>query len=235
MNTQAIEKQDHHEDGSVEVHSMFYTIQGEGPFTGVPAIFVRLAGCNLRCPGCDTEYTSKRTRYGASRLIEEIKDLAEEEGVDGVVKLVVITGGEPFRQNIAQLCNMLVFKGYDVQIETNGTLPPPEGLQWRGITIVCSPKTGKIDKDLVPRISALKYVAKVGQIARDGLPTRALDHTASPCVARPPEHFSGPVYLQPMDEANFKSNRDNTKAVVDACLKHGHTVQLQLHKLIGLD
>ena len=236
MNTQPIEKFDHQEDGSLEVHSIFYTIQGEGPYTGQPAIFVRLAGCNLQCPGCDTDYTSERKRYSALALRDEVMNLREDEASTMLkLPMLVITGGEPFRQNITVFCNLMYQRGFHVQIESNGTLPVDTELHPE-IDIVVSPKTGKMNSGLEPRITALKYVVKEGCIDRsDGLPIRALDHTCSPVVAKPPQGFKGQVYLQPMDQGNMHQNRRNMNAAVNACKTFGHTLQIQTHKVAGIE
>jgi 7-carboxy-7-deazaguanine synthase len=235
LNTQAIEKSEHSADGTLDVHSIFYTIQGEGPFTGQPAIFIRLAGCNLQCPGCDTDYTSTRKRMSVAILRAAVDELKNDEQPDAPRPLVVVTGGEPFRQNITHICLSLLRGGYSVQVETNGTLPPSPNLD-PAVSIVCSPKTGKINEVLGQRITALKYVVKSGLVVpRDGLPIRALDHTCTPSVAKPPQGFKGPIYIQPMDEGRADLNRKNMEAAKRSCLEHGHTLQMQIHKMIGVE
>jgi 7-carboxy-7-deazaguanine synthase len=235
LNSQPIEKLDLRADGSLDVHSIFYTIQGEGPFTGQPAIFLRLWGCNLQCPGCDTDYTSARERVSVLHLCNRIYELIEDECPGAPLPLLVITGGEPFRQNITVLANLMVSRGFKVQVETNGTLPPDEDL-FRDVAIVCSPKTGKINLLLEKRITALKYVVKAGCIDRkDGLPIRALDHPCSPVVAKPPTRFDGKIYLQPFDEGNPHATRHNMNAAVNACKAFGHTLQIQTHKIAGIE
>jgi 7-carboxy-7-deazaguanine synthase len=232
INTQPIEKQQLSTDGTVQVHSIFYTIQGEGPFTGYPALFVRLAGCNLQCPGCDTEYTSNRGSMSPSEVLTAIgahRYATKERSV------VVITGGEPFRQNIAPLVRTLVSKGYRVQIETNGTLHV-EDMPWDSITIVCSPKAGKIHPRLLPHIDAYKYVLHKDSVDKtDGLPIKALFHGAAPRVARPPAGNTKPVYLQPMDCKNEAENHLNMCAVTESCLRYGYILQLQVHKIINME
>lgn len=234
MNEQPIEKLERSPDGTLDVHSIFYTIQGEGPFCGEPAIFVRLAGCNLQCPGCDTDYTSTRRRHSVAILKAKVDELKDDEYPEAPNPLVVITGGEPFRQNILYLVRALLREGYRVQIETNGTLSPPEELPIEAV-IVVSPKTGKINEKTADRMHALKYVVRAGAVCKDGLPTRALDHTCSPVVAKPPEDFKGKVYIQPMDENNIVSNRRNLEAAKASCMMNGHTLQIQVHKLIGVE
>lgn len=231
-NTQEIEKLQYRADYSLDVHSVFYTIQGEGPLTGHPAIFIRLAGCNLQCPLCDTDYTSKRERMWPEAVVREVRKLHPGP------RLVVITGGEPFRQDITLLVMLLLDDGYQVQIETNGTLPPPPGLPGfdQNVWIVCSPKTGKVHPATAARANAWKYVLKHGNVADDGLPVTALDHTAHPRLQRPPADFPiGAIYLQPADEQDTRVNSLNVEAVKDSCLEHGFTLQLQTHKLLGME
>lgn len=236
LNTQPIEKLDARPDGSLEVHSIFYTIQGEGPFTGYPAIFVRLAGCNLQCPGCDTDYTSYRTRYSPLSLRDAVLEMCNDEAPNLQVKpLIVITGGEPFRQNITIFANIMVTRGFVVQVETNGTLPIPSELH-KEVAVVCSPKTGRVQETVEERMVALKYVVKAGCIDRkDGLPIRALDNPCSPLVAKPPAGFKFNIYLQPMDERDMRANRANMVAAVNSCKTHGHILQIQTHKVAGIE
>jgi 7-carboxy-7-deazaguanine synthase len=230
INIQPIEKSDQREDGSVEVHSIFYTIQGEGPLTGHPAVFVRLAGCNLQCPACDTEYTSKRELMTPEEIVRRVAKLVQSP------RLVVITGGEPFRQNISLLTLMLGDHGYSTQVETNGTLPPPSGMDLETM-IVVSPKAGKVNLDTAGRANAWKYVLDHRSVdPDDGLPILALDHSAKPRVARPVQDFPvGAIYVQPMDAQDVMINYKNQQAVVKTCMRYGYTLQLQTHKLLNME
>lgn len=228
-NQQEIEKQElgnHY----LEVHSIFFTIQGEGPFSGQPAIFIRLAGCNLKCNFCDTDYTSKREEMGFFSICDKIKAMCSSLSYK---PLIVLTGGEPFRQNIGPLVRKLVSYGYKVQIETNGTLFIQD-LPFNSITIVCSPKAGKVHPKLEPHIDAYKYVISHDSVNKeDGLPILALGHSASPQVARPMATI--PIYLQPCDTKIASENKLNTKACVSSCLKFGYTMGVQVHKIIGVE
>lgn len=236
LNTQPIEKADLDPDGTLDVHGAFYTIQGEGPFTGQPAVFVRLAGCNLQCPACDTDYTSQRIRRTPDGIASEVYALSEPARDPGAPAcLVVITGGEPFRQNLTPLCALLLSRGYRVQVETNGTLPPPPGLS-DDVTIVVSPKAGKVHPSTGERANAWKYVLDADSIDLDGLPIRALGHSANPRVARPPAEFPRHlIYIQPADRQSLQVNERNGRAVVRTCMRNGYTLQLQTHKLLGLE
>ena len=225
MNQQPPEKQNLQSPGVLQVHSIFRTIQGEGPFTGQRAVFIRLAGCNLQCPLCDTDYTDKRKELSVMTIMDHVIAI----GNPGI--LVVITGGEPFRQNLSWLVEALLADGYRVQIETNGTLY--QDLPFDKITVVCSPKTGSVNKKLQPHIHSLKYVLRAGYIMADGLPISALDHSASPILARPWPEFRGTVYVQPVDIPG--SDNAHLDATIASVMRNGYTLCLQTHKIIGLE
>lgn len=229
LNNQPPEKQHHRLDGVLQVHSIFATIQGEGPFAGQPATFVRLTGCNLQCPLCDTEYTSQRHFMSPDSVLLEVESKTAPN------KLVVISGGEPFRQNLTPLVEHLCSRGYRVQIETNGTLAPSPRLTL-DVTVVCSPKTGRVNPKLYPYIDAYKYVVRQGQInPADGLPELALDHPAEPQVARPHTDFAGQIFVQPADEQDVDRNAVNLIEAMASALKHGYTLCLQQHKILHLE
>lgn len=237
VNNQPIEKKSTVQDGTLEVHSIFQTIQGEGPFTGTPAVFIRLAGCNLQCPACDTDYTSNRWNASPATVLEFVQEQKQAP------TLVVITGGEPFRQDIRQLVETLIQNGYYVQVETNGTIEPriPVGIfvnqppsYRQGLYIVVSPKAGKVHPDYHKLASAFKYVLAHDSVNKlDGLPVRVLDHPSFPHVARPPAGML--IYLQPCDDKDNVVNEENLKACIRSCMEHDYVLQLQIHKLIGME
>jgi len=236
QNTQEKEKAFLHPQGALQLHSIFPTIQGEGPFAGCPAIFVRLAGCNLQCPFCDTDYTSKRQTLTAMELTARVQDLRpiRRAGPWSARKpLVVITGGEPFRQNLTGFATLLIGLGYQVQIETNGTLFL-EGFPYGQTTIVCSPKTGRINPDMAKRVNAFKYVVEAGQIDTDGLPLSTLGNVQQFSVAKPPVGSFAEIYVQPLDEQDETRNRLNTQAALESCLKFGYRLCIQTHKLVNV-
>jgi 7-carboxy-7-deazaguanine synthase len=239
MNNQAIEKQDLQSE-TLQVNSIFYTIQGEGPFAGRAAIFIRLAGCNLQCPLCDTEYT-ERKGMTVGQVEDAIADiLTHKTNQDRTLGdkpntrfLVVITGGEPFRQSLEKLVGMLLSIGAQVQIETNGTLY--QSLPYDRITVICSPKTGALNKALLPHISAFKYVLQAGDIADDGLPIHALGHPNSGMVYRPTKDDIRPIYVQPADEHKLIKNSANQHMTVKSAMRNNYIFCLQVHKQIGVE
>ena len=217
-------------ENTLLINSIFNTIQGEGPFAGSPATFIRLTGCNLRCPACDTEYTS----------VMEIGDLSDHYNIlthlhnMDALPLIVVTGGEPFRQNLNPLINTLINHGYRVQIETNGTLPPPPGYLDQA-TIVCSPKTHFVHPDLLPHINSFKYVLDRNDMSDDGLPIRALGHKVKGRVYRKPKDHHAEVFLQPIDVQDDIENKLHQDAVVQSCIANGYRLCLQIHKFIGVE
>jgi len=141
----------------------------------------------------------------------------------------------------------LIRLGYYVQIETNGTLEVPIlliaeavnsfGYHRRGLYIVVSPKTGKIHPSVAQAAYAFKYVAKADDISDiDGLPSHALEHPAHPALARPPQYVHRSlIYLQPADEKNATANALNQATCIKYAMLFGYNLQLQVHKILGLE
>lgn len=129
----------------LRVNEIFYSVQGEGHYTGTPSAFIRLSGCNLHCSFCDTEHLA-HTNMTEEDIVAQV--------CEWPMKHVVITGGEPTMQNIAPLIRLLIAEGKDVQIETNGTYKLGEDFPPCWIT--CSPKDGGEVK--LERIDELKVV-----------------------------------------------------------------------------
>ncbi|HEY9733532.1 MAG TPA: 7-carboxy-7-deazaguanine synthase QueE [Drouetiella sp.] len=211
------------------VQSVFYTLQGEGPFIGTPALFIRLAGCNLKCFFCDTDFESSQWRPTLTELIERVNQEKPEH-----CKLVVITGGEPFRQNIAPLVEQLLLIGMTVQIETNGTLWV-ELPEHQNLHIVCSPKTSYLHEKMLPRITTFKYVLDSNSVdPDDGLPNASTQKADSLTkVARPPQ--GSDVFVMPLDSGESRKNEENRRACVDVAMRFGYRLTLQSHKLLNIE
>lgn len=234
MNTQPTEKLFLHPQGALNVQEIFATIQGEGPFAGTPATFIRLAGCNLQCPMCDTDYTSQRLTMEIGEISREVRRLRVPQSVVSCPPLVVITGGEPFRQNLTPLVTLLLGLGFTVQLETNGILFL-EGFPYEKVTIVCSPKTGRINYDMAKKVRAFKYIVQEGYIHPfDGLPFATMGVLKQTEVARPPLGSTAEIFIQPLDENDNKKNRANLDAAVKSCLNFGYRLCIQTHKLANV-
>jgi 7-carboxy-7-deazaguanine synthase len=218
-------------NGMFSVKEVFPTLQGEGPFSGRRAVFVRLGGCNLACFWCDTDFDEAKSEpHTSDDILKRVRDVAPWPG--GYPGLVVITGGEPMRQPIGELCTALLEQGYTVQIETSGTLwtDLPEH---SGLHIVVSPKTKVVHDQIRKRALHWKYVISSGDTHMvDGLPiysTQKPDDTLC-TLARPPKGVA--VYVSPLD---VKGSKDiNTQTCLEVAMKHGYTLSLQIHKLLGV-
>jgi 7-carboxy-7-deazaguanine synthase len=165
--------------------------------------------------------------------------------------LVVLTGGEPLRQNVVPLIRMLAGKGYTTQIETAGTLYVEDlyGLSGQltkfgrpACEIVLSPKTPKVNEDIRLLADAWKYILSTDNVGPDGLPL-GVARPVHPNIFPPVGSENGNtfeivprdrVYVQPMDEGDPARNDRNTRAAVASCRTFGYTLSLQLHKLLGL-
>ncbi|MCG8547410.1 MAG: 7-carboxy-7-deazaguanine synthase [Alphaproteobacteria bacterium] len=206
------------------VKEIFYTLQGEGARTGRAAVFCRFAGCNLWsgreedratavCRFCDTDFVGT-DGLGGGRF-ETADALADDIAGHWPAHApgrpyVVCTGGEPLLQLDEALVEALHARGFEIAIETNGTLPPPDGIDW----ICVSPKAGA---DFVLRAgNELKLVYPQDDI--DPAALEGLDF----------EHF----FLQPMDDAEADAN---TRAACAYCLDHpAWRLSLQTHKYLGI-
>ncbi len=210
------------------VKEIFYTLQGEGAQSGRAAVFLRFAGCNLWtgreqdrvsavCRFCDTDFIGTNGPGGGKYAdAAELADAVASEwqtgagSAAGARPYVVCTGGEPLLQLDSPLIDALHASGFEIAIETNGTLEAPPGIDW----ICVSPK-GR--STLVQRSGdELKFVYPQEDATPDGLET--LDF----------RHF----FIQPMDSPALASN---IEASASYCLKHPRwRLSLQMHKLAGI-
>lgn len=207
---------------SLSVKSIFPTLQGEGPYVGWPAVFVRLGGCNLTCTFCDTEFEDFES-LDVLRIVGRVNQFASNQG-KRTANLVVITGGEPLRQPIALLCETLLEMDFLVQIETNGTLYRP--LPY-GIDIICSPKVTNgiyfpIRADLLERLTAFKFLISASNT----------DYFEVPEIGQ--AQFNVPVYVQPMDEYDEAKNIANLSRALQLAMERGYRLSLQTHKILNI-
>lgn len=234
-------------DGStLAVQEVFYTIQGEGPFSGMPCVFIRLAGCNLRCHWCDTEFETGITNMLSIEMLAGMVDeLFRQKSTHRKDRLVVLTGGEPLRQNVVPLLHKLLDKDgptHHVQIETAGTVWP-RGLgafvdilaSDPDVTLVCSPKTPKVHPMVQRACRHWKYVVAAGKTNIHGLPcenTQDKDGAPRDLFRDVPEGST--VWISPRDDHDGAKNEQNLGTAVQVCLDHGYRLSLQVHKLVGL-
>lgn len=208
------------------VKEIYYTLQGEGAQTGRPAVFLRFAGCNLWtgreedrtkavCRFCDTDFFGTDGPGGgkftsAAALADAVAETWPRPASTISRPCVVCTGGEPLLQLDQPLIGALHQRGFEVAIETNGTLDAPPGIDW----ICVSPKAGAVLRQT--RGDELKLVYP--QPGAEPERFEELDF----------RHFS----LQPMDGP---LREENTELAIQYCLEHPRwRLSLQTHKLLGI-
>ncbi len=208
------------------VKEIFATLQGEGRHAGRAAVFLRFAGCNLwsgrekdrataQCRFCDTDFVGTDGPGGggfkdAAALADAAAAVWPGNGNGGASRFVVCTGGEPLLQLDAALIDALHQRGFEIAIETNGTITAPDGIDW----ICVSPKAG------------CDVVQTTGDELKLVYPQAGLDPVAVEGLAF--DHF----LLQPMDGP---ARDANTGAVIEYCLAHPKwRLSLQTHKYLGI-
>lgn len=246
----------HLKDNELLITSIFFTIQGEGPFGGFPATFIRLAGCNLGakdseagagCEFCDTFFKfSEGKVMNFESILNEVNDKTQNR-----TRLIVITGGEPLLQkNVVGLVEVLNAANYNTQFETNSLLYRniPKDQNGCNNHIICSPKMGASNKypnlrpDVFERADCLKFV-----VEREGKFNYIPDYAFE--FAR----LGKPVYVSPinvyMREVRrgevpcFFTNglydltacKDNYKYAAELSMKYGFILNLQKHLFLGLE
>lgn len=203
-----------------KVNEVFYSLKGEGRWTGMPMSFIRLYGCNLSCKFCDTPDTLMG-EFSEHELIEMI--------VKNPTRRVVITGGEPLIQPIDQLVFALRRCGWDVHLETNGTLPilSDYHFDW----IACSPKGDNLCPDTIKYAHEIKFLC--GFEGWDRYIDKVMKY-----------HPQGKLYLMPLsrgrnDPSFVKGEKDLnwrfTEEAIQYCLAHpDFSLCLQVHKILNI-
>jgi len=219
------------------VNEVFESIQGEGAFTGMPSIFVRLQGCPVGCPWCDTKHTwqvkadmqrsqelimmqSSDTEEYFSSDTEALFALFEQQGYQA--KHIVLTGGEPAMFDLKHFTSAAIEQGYSVQIETSGTF---EILCHEKVWVTLSPKINMkggfaIRDDALNRANEIKHAVAMEKHIEE------LDEL----LARPTRMSSPVVYLQPIS-----MQARATELAVATCIARNWRLSLQTHKFIGVE
>lgn len=205
-----------------KVNDIFSSLQGEGHHTGRAATFVRFAGCNLRCPFCDTDFTLYR-EMSAEEIVESVKQYT--------TRFVVLTGGEPSLQIDDALVAALHEAGFYIAVETNGTRLLPEGIDW----VTVSPKQPltttplpQIESGRVNEIKVVLYgtandiLLSVEHLEKEAEYTRDSFHNLP----------SPLLFLQPCDVGDAQHNAEITRQCIEYIMQHPcWQLSLQTHKL----
>jgi len=195
------------------INDIFYSLQGEGYNTGRAAVFVRFAGCNLRCPFCDTEFDTYR-------------EMSDEELMEALVqypaRFVVLTGGEPTLQVDEAFVDLLHAHGFEVAMESNGTRPAPQNLDW----LTVSPKLA--DGGWLTADGGWRKPDEVKVVFDEDTVPETFFHQPS-AISHQPR-----LYLQPCDTGDAERNASIISRCVDYIKEHPEwRLSLQTHKLVG--
>jgi organic radical activating enzyme len=173
-----------------KINEIFYSLQGEGYWTGTPMIFVRFSGCNLQCSFCDTEHETF-TEMTDSEILAKIEHFP--------IKRVCLTGGEPALQIDENLINLLQQNGYFVHIETNGTKELPQGIDW----IALSPKNDEI---ALTQANELKIVYMEQEVQK-WLSFPAEHFFLQPCSCRNTEQTINYILVHPQWRLSLQTHK----------------------------
>lgn len=203
---------------TLKIVEIFPSLQGEGLRQGEPTIFIRLAGCNLRCPFCDTKYAWKGGKdCAAGQVVREAAQIRR----DFPARWVCLTGGEPLRQEIGPLVRGLKREGFKVQVETNATLFRALPFDW--VTISPKPPSCGYDPRYIREADEIKIV-----VTRD-LKLPAVENLRREFPRRVP------LLLQPQSNAawSVRKARDLIQKTLAAGLENIR-LSVQLHKMLGI-
>lgn len=197
-----------------KINEIFYSLQGEGHHTGYPSVFIRFSGCNLQCPFCDTRHND-----GVAMTDTDIVHAVNLYKADWVV----LTGGEPSLWIDADFIRLLhQATGKKIAIETNGTHPIPDGIDW----VTVSPKTGMADMigDPVIKVDRADEI-KVVDTGQD-----LEEYFFLPCRGE-----KTLMYLQPCYVSDPRKRESNTLRTVRRVLQDPRwTLSLQIHRYLGI-
>ena len=213
---------------SYRVNEIFYTLQGEGVHSGIPAVFVRFSGCNLRCPWCDTDFADF-TLMTAEQIVHEVLDLYQLPNERR--KMVVLTGGEPSLQVDRPLLDALHDAGFYICIETNGTRPLPDGIDW----ITCSTKYIKHQTSIIYHLSLHRVDEVKVVFTGDYDPEIWRTQLEAEHWLLQPLHYSGEYLLESGIDEWENDRNDNLDDTVRYILNHPFwRLSIQIHKITGL-
>lgn len=198
----------------MRINEIFYSLQGEGYWTGTPAVFVRFAGCNLACQFCDTDHQPYHT-LTESQIIAQITQHPTDH--------IIFTGGEPTLQLTASLVKDLHALGKYVHIETNGSITLDNGLELLIDWITCSPKDAPVK---IQRYDEIKLLYQGDQ----SIPV--IEKYSTPEAAPTHSHCR---YLQPLDTIDATLNQAILTGTIDYIKTHPiWRLSLQTHKLLHI-
>lgn len=193
-----------------KINEIFYSLQGEGFHAGTPAVFVRFSGCNLRCAFCDTQHQDGQ--------MMSVQEIVEQVNKYPLAPLLVLTGGEPsLFIDVAFVAELKQKTNKTIAIETNGTRPLPNNLDW----VTLSPKTVFEGGDLEPCVLKTCDELKVVYLGQDLTQYE---------IIKAKHRFLQPCFVEEEDQ-----RKANMQACVDAVMQNlGWRFSLQIHRVLNI-
>jgi len=220
-----------------KINEIFQSIQGEGAYTGVPSVFVRIQGCPVGCSWCDTKHTwtdspqfevapelvlakTQESEQWFYTTAQQLLAIFEQQGY--VAKHIIITGGEPCIYDLAPLTAFLIERGFSVQIETSGTF---EVKAHPDTWVTVSPKV-----NMKGGYKVLDQALSVASEIKHPVAMERHIQELEELLQRGKHKHEVLVYLQPISQ-----QQRATQLAVDTCIQKNWRLSLQTHKFIGIE
>lgn len=194
----------------MKINEIFYSLQGEGYWTGTPAVFIRFSGCNLNCSFCDTEHENGR-QMTIDNIISEVSKYPTQH--------IIFTGGEPTLQLTRELIDRLHALGKYLHMETNGSISLSDGIDKELDWITVSPKDAPVRIQRIDELKVVYHGAEQDMTRFESIPTTG----------------SNSRYLQPCDVKTPETNERIITDAIEYIKRHPQwRLSLQTHKLLGI-
>ncbi|MDE6198861.1 MAG: 7-carboxy-7-deazaguanine synthase QueE [Muribaculaceae bacterium] len=194
----------------MKINEIFYSLQGEGYWTGTPAVFIRFSGCNLNCSFCDTEHENGR-QMTIDNIISEVSKYPTQH--------IIFTGGEPTLQLNRELIDRLHALGKYLHMETNGSISLSDGIDKELDWITVSPKDAPVKIQRIDELKVVYHGAEQDMTRFESIP-----------IAGPNSR-----YLQPCDVKTPETNERIISDAIEYIKRHPQwRLSLQTHKLLGI-
>jgi len=217
--------------GTVNISEIFYSVQGEGLYTGVPTIFIRFQGCTLGCVWCDTKYTWKHEEELGLSYIDVLKKVKNLHKESAKKPMICITGGEPLEQPVqfADLVKKFHDLDYSIEVETSGLVPVPFSLDqyvesW--VVDFKSPSSKTPREPVLGDFQSFRHQDQLKCVVKNETDLKAVQ------TALENNYFRGTVLISPFNPIKGTNSPEWMERCAEFCKTYGYRLSLQTHKFI---